>query len=215
MPKVKVPRKSTVVDMTAMCDVSFLLLTFFILTAKFKPEELIAVTIPTARSTTQFKGAITIMLSREGKAYISLEDGKTRYDMLTQMIDKFGNKYPELGKLTEEQKKFFSRLETWGGPVSALPRVLSMKAPELSKYQEGEFKVTGIPIDSANNELADWVQASRYATDGKIRIAIKSDQNTNIEPVKQVVKGLTSRDIHRFLLVTTLNGPVTKASEAE
>ncbi|MEY4291989.1 MAG: hypothetical protein RIQ61_366, partial [Bacteroidota bacterium] len=31
MPKVKIPRKSTVVDMTAMCDVAFLLLTFFML----------------------------------------------------------------------------------------------------------------------------------------------------------------------------------------
>ena len=31
MPKVKLPRKSTIVDMTAMCDVAFLLLSFFIL----------------------------------------------------------------------------------------------------------------------------------------------------------------------------------------
>ena len=29
MPKVKIPRKSTAVDMTAMCDVAFLLLSFF------------------------------------------------------------------------------------------------------------------------------------------------------------------------------------------
>lgn len=28
MPKVKIPRKSTTIDMTAMVDVSFLLLTF-------------------------------------------------------------------------------------------------------------------------------------------------------------------------------------------
>ena len=39
MPKVKVPRKSTNIDMTAMCDVSFLLLTFFMLTTKFKADE--------------------------------------------------------------------------------------------------------------------------------------------------------------------------------
>ena len=37
--KVKIPRKSTNVDMTAMCDVAFLLLTFFILATKQKPPE--------------------------------------------------------------------------------------------------------------------------------------------------------------------------------
>ena len=73
----------------------------------------------------------------------------------------------------------------------------------------------GIPIDSANNQLADWVQASRYATDGNIKIAIKSDKDTNIEPVKEVVKGLTSKDIHRFLLVTTLSGPGASPTPAD
>jgi biopolymer transport protein ExbD len=50
MPKVKIPRKSTSVDMTAMCDVSFLLLTFFILTSKFKPTEPVAIDLPNSRS---------------------------------------------------------------------------------------------------------------------------------------------------------------------
>jgi biopolymer transport protein ExbD len=34
MPKIKVKRKGTWIDMTAMTDVAFLLLTFFMLTAK-------------------------------------------------------------------------------------------------------------------------------------------------------------------------------------
>ena len=41
MPKVKIPRKSTAIDMTAMCDVAFLLLTFFILTTKFRAAEVV------------------------------------------------------------------------------------------------------------------------------------------------------------------------------
>jgi biopolymer transport protein ExbD len=72
----------------------------------------------------------------------------------------------------------------------------------------------GIPVDSVNNQLGDWVQASRYATNGDIKIAIKSDKDTNIGPVKQVVKDLTAKDIHRFLLVTTLNGPNTEEAPA-
>ena len=51
MPKVKIPRKSTSVDMTAMCDVAFLLLSFFILTTKFKPSEALKVTTPSSVAT--------------------------------------------------------------------------------------------------------------------------------------------------------------------
>ncbi len=212
MPKVKVPRKSTAVYMTAMCDVSFLLLTFFILTAKFKPEELVAVDIPNSRSTKSFEGAITILLNKEGKAYISLNEANIRLNMLDQMVEKYGDKYPELKNLNPTQKQFFSKIETWGGPVSDLPKVLTMNGTELQAYQK---QMAGIPADSANNQLADWVQASRYATGGDIKIAIKSDKDTNIQPVKEVVKSLTSRDIHRFLLVTTLAGPGSSAPAAE
>ncbi len=204
MPKVKVPRKSTAVDMTAMCDVSFLLLTFFILTAKFKPEELVAVDIPMSRSTKSFSDAITILLNKDGKAFITINESLTRLNMLDQMVEKYGDKYPELKTLTPLQKQFFSKIETWGGPVSELPKVLSMDGVQLQAWQK---QMPGIPIDSSNNQLGDWVQAARYATNGDIKIAVKSDKDTNIQPVKDVVKDLTAKDIHRFLLVTTLAGP--------
>ena len=211
MPKVKVPRKSTAVDMTAMCDVSFLLLTFFILTAKFKPEEVVAVNIPTARSTKQFTDAITILLNKDGKAYIMLGEGKTRYAMLDQLIERNADRYPDLKNLTKNQKELFGNIETWGGPVADLPRVLSMNGTQLQAYQK---QMPGIPMDSLNNQLMDWVQAARYATNNDIKIAIKSDKDTNIQPVKEVVKGLTARDIHRFLLVTSLSGGAGDAPAA-
>ena len=50
MGRAKIKRGSTNVDMTAMCDVAFLLLSFFILTTKFKPEEAIEVIPPSSVS---------------------------------------------------------------------------------------------------------------------------------------------------------------------
>ena len=53
MGKAKVKRASTSIDMTAMCDVSFLLLTFFVLTATARQPE--ALTVDTPASTTKDK----------------------------------------------------------------------------------------------------------------------------------------------------------------
>lgn len=53
MPRIKVARKSTAIDMTAMCDVAFLLLTFFILTATARQPEPLPVDTPA--STVKFK----------------------------------------------------------------------------------------------------------------------------------------------------------------
>src|SRR5882757_8583924 len=77
MPKVKIPRKSTNIDMTAMCDVAFLLLSFFILATKTKPPEAVHVNNPSSVSTKIAKeDAILITLTQEGKIYLLLGDLK-------------------------------------------------------------------------------------------------------------------------------------------
>jgi biopolymer transport protein ExbD len=65
MPKVKIPRKSTSIDMTAMCDVSFLLLTFFMLTSKFRPPEVVPIDLPNARSQTKLDHVMTITVDKD------------------------------------------------------------------------------------------------------------------------------------------------------
>lgn len=214
MPKVKVPRKSTIVDMTAMCDVSFLLLTFFILTAKFKPQSIVAVDVPTARTTKPVDNAITITVNKEGKAFISLKEKSTRYAMLEKLAEFSGDHYPGIKDLTQQQKEFFSLSDTWGTPIGQTKQVTSLNGLEFKKYQEEQM--TGIPYDSTNNEIGDWVMAARYATGGDIKIAIKGDKDSNVEYVKQIIKRLTEKDIHRFVLITSLasgGGEEAKAGE--
>ena len=50
MAKVKVKRKSTLIDMTAMSDVTVLLLTFFMLTSTFVQKEPVQVSTPSSVS---------------------------------------------------------------------------------------------------------------------------------------------------------------------
>lgn len=213
MPKVKIPRKSTAVDMTAMCDVSFLLLTFFILTAKFKPQSIVAVDVPTARTTKAVDNAITITVNKEGKAYISLKEKSTRYAMLEKLAEFSGDHYPGIKDLTSQQKEFFALCDTWGSPIEQTKQVTAMNGLQFKKYQEEEMP--GIPCDSANNQIGDWVMAARYATGGDIKIAIKGDKDSNVEYVKQLIKRLTEKDIHRFVLVTSLAGPEAGAPVVE
>lgn len=205
MPKVKIPRKSTIVDMTAMCDVSFLLLTFFILTAKFKPQSVVAVDVPAARTTVNVHdNTITITVNKEGKAFFSVKEKKTRADMLEKLTEISGDHYPALKQLTPQEKEFFSLTETWGTPIGQMKQVTDMNGVQFKDYQEKQMP--GVPADSTNNEIGDWVMAARYATGGDIHIGIKGDKNSSVDYVKNVIKRLTEKDIHRFILITSLSG---------
>src|SRR5690242_6272645 len=139
MPKVKVPRKSTSVDMTAMCDVAFLLLSFFILTTKFKSDDGLGVVTPNSVSTkpASDKNVVMVTMDKEGKAYFSVGDNNTaeKQDII-DMIDQGKN----LG-LTAKEKAAFARSGSYVGvPFSMLKSYLDLTADQVKN-----FKSPGIP----------------------------------------------------------------------
>lgn len=206
MPKVKLPRKSTSIDMTAMCDVSFLLLTFFMLTSKFRPAEAVPIDIPASKSQIKLEGVMTISVSKEGAAYFSLSKREDREQLLERMI----KIYPQLESLNQNQRKAFIGLDMFGFSIAEMPAILSLNPEQYKAYKQ-----KGIPMDSAKCELGDWIFQTRYV-DQKMKVAIKGDKVSNIKAIKKVIYALTEKaDIHKFNLITTLSGSSAATTTTE
>ena len=88
MPKIKLPRKSTHIDMTAMCDVAFLLLTFFMLATKFKPQEPVMVDTPSSTSTKVIpEGFMQITLDKKGRVFFAVDNLNAKRSIINQIND--------------------------------------------------------------------------------------------------------------------------------
>ncbi|RYZ47380.1 MAG: biopolymer transporter ExbD [Sphingobacteriales bacterium] len=201
MPKVKIPRKSTSVDMTAMCDVAFLLLSFFILTTKFKPDEALAVTTPKSVSTApaEQKDVVMITMDSKGKVYFNVSD-----DAMPEkrtIIDEV-NEQKALG-LTDQEKNGFLRAGSFVGvPFSQLKSYLKLPADQAANAEKA-----GIPIDSANNELQVWMRAAQSAfKGGKMNLLVRGDNAAKYPTFKGVIDALKKNDLLKFQMITDPEG---------
>jgi biopolymer transport protein ExbD len=196
MPKVKIPRKNISLDMTAMCDMAFLLLTFFMLATKFKAPETVAIDMPSSISQTKIPGKDMMILSiaNDGKVFFGIDGQPYRKELLSRMGEKYNLKF------TEDEKEKFSLMENFGIPLYSLKGYLNLRAED-----KGRIIQPGIPSDSLNNELKDWVSVAR-SVNQKLMIAIKGDREVNNKVVNNVIGILQDQNINKFNLITTLEG---------
>ena len=212
MPKFKVKRGSTWVDMTAMCDVSFLLLTFFILTAKFRPAEIVPITTPTSRAENAVaEDMVTFSIDKDGKAYMSIGKPERKTQIIEKLVSLSQNKY---GNIDENTQKLFTRLELVSVRIQQLPQAVKRSTAELTEMRVAG-QLSGIPMDSTNNQLGDWVQAVRYvyAETDKLSnppVAIKGDRASNIKGIKRLIEIFKEKDVYKYKLVTSLENKVEK-----
>jgi biopolymer transport protein ExbD len=194
MPKLKIPRKNISLDMTAMCDMAFLLLTFFMLATKFKPQEAVVIDIPSSVSITKLPDVdiMAISVRNDGAIFFGMDGQHARLKLLQSMSDKYKISF------TEEEKRAFSLTESFGLPLNQLKSFLNINASERNNVMQ-----SGIPADSLNNQLRDWIYYSRFANP-KIRIAIKGDRQSNYEVMEKVIATLQDQNINKFNLITSL-----------
>lgn len=206
MPKVKPHRTSPSLDMTPMVDLAFLLVTFFMLTTKFAPEETVVVDTPSSTSEIKLpeSNVITLTVDKNKRVFFGVDDDKTRVATLQKVAAKYGVNF------TAAQAKTFGTMTNFGVPIGQLGSLLAMDNEGRKAVAKSE---SGIPMDSLNNQLIDWVLEARKANltlfHKPTYIAIKGDGQADVPTVQHVIKVLQEKDINRFNLITDLeNKPV-------
>jgi biopolymer transport protein ExbD len=205
MPKMKIHRKSTSIDMTAMCDVAFLLLSFFIFTAKFKKSEEVAIITPTSVSTDSLsaknKFNIYCNIAPNGAVLMEFENDTLMRDFATILNDR------KQLQLSKDDIFAFGTKTSMGMPLVEIK-------PYLSKVLSGQTDMiqTGIPVkDTATSEFGEWIDAAgvllgdlkKKNDEVSLNVLIKADNKTPYEVVDKVMLAFMSKGNSDFKLITT------------
>ena len=198
MGKIKVKKQSTFIDMTAMSDVTVLLLTFFMLTATFLPKEPVQVMTPMSVSETKIpeNNVLTILIDPEGRIFMNLDKPEMKKGVLELMGQDYGITF------TDKQIRSFQEQSHIGVPMSKMSGFLNLSLSD----QDSEIKTMGVPIDSTNNQFVRWVKHAREVGGDGLGIAIKADQTTPFPLVDRVMKALVKMKENRYSLITSLRG---------
>ena len=195
MGRAKIKKKSTFIDMTAMSDVTVLLLTFFMLTSTFVKKEPVQVFTPASVSEIKIPetNILQILVDPQGKIFMSLDKQPDMKAVLEKMGEEYGVDF------TPEQEKKFVTASTFGVPMRSMQKFLDLPTEQQDKLLKNE----GIPCDSTDNQFKSWVRNARQVNPD-LRIAIKADASTPYAVIKNVMNSLQDLRENRYNLFTSL-----------
>ena len=195
MARVKVKKQSTVIDMTAMSDVTVLLLTFFMLTSTFIQKEPIQISTPASVMEIKIPETdiLQILVDNDGKVFMSMDKQEDRVAVLEKMGEEYGIAF------TPEEVNKFRLAPSFGVPIGQMRSFLALPEDEQDKI----LKDYGIPTDSTDNQLKSWVKNARLQN-RDLRIAIKADQATPYPIINTIMTSLQDIRENRYNLITTL-----------
>ena len=192
MARNKKERGDLHIDMTAMSDMAWLLLTFFILTTQFRKPEIVPVNTPSSVAETKLQDGniVQITVNDEGRYYFGIIDDHYKEPILEKMGKKYGIEF------TDEEKRTFLGLSEVTVPIGSLKSYLG------ASDEQRKATIPGIPLDSANLQLIDWVEFS-YEVEPDLALAIKGDVNTQYPKFRELINQLVERNFNRFQLITS------------
>ncbi len=227
MGKVKIKKKETRIDMTAMSDVTVLLLTFFMLTSTFLQKEPVTVITPPSVSEEKVPDAnlLSVLVSPQGKVFLEVLGSKdstmksetVRADLLKNMVAEYKKTHPSANlQFTNKEIETFSKLNAFGVPIRNMKEWLNLEPDERDKFLESEQN-PGVPInmneDPNNpNEFQMWIRAAYNSVNPELQeamvrgrgISVKADQTTPYSVVNVVMDNLQTMKMNKFTLMTAL-----------
>lgn len=193
--------------MTAMSDVTVLLLTFFMLTSTFLNKEPATVVTPpsVSQEKVQETNWVQVLVNPEGKIWLSMNNdtsadysnAKMRIALLDKVTEIYNESHTKQISFTAQQKETFSKLNTFGVPLAQLGDFLDLSLTDPQEGQEKQDKwlqgkdgnpnhITGIPVSVKNdadhlNEFQMWMKAVRQTPNPTLADAVRAGTGVAIK----------------------------------
>lgn len=211
MPKIKLPTKSPRIDMTPMVDTFAVILIFLMLTAQMRQPEPANVDTPfsiSEKPTPDFN-MMTFLISQDDKIFLNFDNGPdTLLAFRPKVLQEMGKRY-NIEFTAKELREFQKYPSSIGVSMQKMKDFLGARDNNARKaFQEG------IPVDSTDNQLANWIVAIR-TVNPNVQASLKGDSKTGFPIVKKVLDILQERNVNRFNLITSLEATKINLNEIQ